>query len=87
MLTPDVGGGFGPKGAPYPEEALVALAALRLGRPVKWVESRREDFQASGHDREQSHQVKIGFARTAPSPASTRASWPTWAPIPPRAMG
>ena len=63
MLTPDVGGGFGPKGAPYPEEALVALAALRLGRPVKWVESRREDFQASGHDREQSHQVKIGFGK------------------------
>jgi carbon-monoxide dehydrogenase large subunit len=63
VLTPDVGGGFGPKGAPYPEEALVALAALRLGRPVKWVESRREDFQASGHDREQSHQVKIGFGK------------------------
>ncbi len=63
VLTPDVGGGFGPKGAPYPEEALVALAALRLGRPVKWVESRREDFQASGHDREQVHQVKIGFQK------------------------
>ena len=63
VLAPDVGGGFGPKGAPYPEEALVALAALRLGRPVKWVESRREDFQASGHDREQSHQVKIGFGK------------------------
>src|SRR5262245_27238135 len=63
VLTPDVGGGFGPKGAPYPEEALVALAALRLGRPVKWVESRREDFHASGHDREQVHQVQIGFKR------------------------
>ena len=46
MLAPDVGGGFGPKGAPYPEEVLVAAAALRLGRPVKWVESRREDFAA-----------------------------------------
>src|SRR4029450_6717461 len=53
VRTPDVGGGFGPKGAPYPEEALVALAAQRLGRPVKWVESRREDFQARGQDREQ----------------------------------
>ena len=62
VLTPDVGGGFGPKGSPYPEEALVALAALRLGRPVKWVESRREDFAASGHDREQAHAVRIGFA-------------------------
>ena len=63
VLTPDVGGGFGPKGAPYPEEALVALAALRLGRPVKYVESRREDFAASGHDRDQAHEVRIGFRR------------------------
>jgi carbon-monoxide dehydrogenase large subunit len=63
VLAPDVGGGFGPKGAPYPEEALVALAALRLGRPVKWVESRREDFAGSGHDREQVHTIRIGFRR------------------------
>src|SRR5262245_8058830 len=63
VLTPDVGGGFGPKGAPYPEEALVALAATRLGRPVKWVETRREDFATSGHDREQAHEVRIGFRR------------------------
>jgi len=63
VMTPDVGGGFGPKGAPYPEEALVAIAALRLERPVKWVESRREDFAASGHDREQNHDVAIGFAK------------------------
>jgi carbon-monoxide dehydrogenase large subunit len=63
VRAPDVGGGFGPKGAPYPEEALVALAAQKLGRPVKYVESRREDFAASGHDREQVHQVRIGFRR------------------------
>src|SRR6266850_32373 len=43
--------------------AVFVLAALRLRRPVKWVESRREDFQASGHDREQNHQVKIGFGK------------------------
>ena len=63
VLTPDVGGGFGPKGAPYPEEALVALAAVRLARPVKWVESRREDFACTGHDREQVHHARIGFSR------------------------
>jgi carbon-monoxide dehydrogenase large subunit len=63
VRTPDVGGGFGPKGSPYPEEALVALAARRLGRPVKYVETRREDFAASGHDREQVHHVRIGFRR------------------------
>jgi carbon-monoxide dehydrogenase large subunit len=63
VCTPDVGGGFGPKGAPYPEEALVALATMRLGRPVKWVESRREDFASSGQDRDQVHEVRIGFRR------------------------
>jgi carbon-monoxide dehydrogenase large subunit len=61
VLIPDVGGGFGPKGAIYPEEILVAAAARRLARPVKWVESRRESFLAMGHDREQEHHVRIGF--------------------------
>src|SRR5262247_4372833 len=40
VVVPDVGGGFGPKGPIYPEEVLVAAAAHRLGRPVKWVENR-----------------------------------------------
>jgi carbon-monoxide dehydrogenase large subunit len=63
VLVPDVGGGFGPKGAIYPEEILVALAARRLQRAVKWVESRREAFAAMGHDREQEHEVRVGFQR------------------------
>jgi carbon-monoxide dehydrogenase large subunit len=63
VLVPDVGGGFGPKGGIYPEEILTAAAALRLGRPVKWVETRREDLMAMGQDREQAHDVAIGFAR------------------------
>ena len=46
VVVPDVGGAFGPKGQVYPDEVLVAVAAWRLGRPVKWVESRREDFQS-----------------------------------------
>src|SRR2546427_302730 len=58
-----VGGAFGPKGSVYPEEILVAAAALRLGRPVKWIETRREDFASLGHDREQTHEARIGFAR------------------------
>ncbi len=49
VVVPDVGGGFGPKGPIYPEEILVAAAAHRLGRPV--------------NDREQNHDVRIGFAR------------------------
>src|SRR6266446_5738196 len=63
VRVPDVGGAFGPKGSVYPEEILVAAAALRLGRPVKWVETRRESFAGLGQDRAQSHEVRIGFAR------------------------
>jgi CO/xanthine dehydrogenase Mo-binding subunit len=61
VLAPDVGGGFGPKGSVYPEELLVPAVARRLGRPVKWVEGRREHFVATGHDREQVHAARIGF--------------------------
>jgi len=61
VVVPDVGGGFGPKGPIYPEEILVAAAAHRLGRPVKWVESRRENFATMGQDREQDHDARIGF--------------------------
>jgi aerobic carbon-monoxide dehydrogenase large subunit len=63
VRVPDVGGGFGPKGDVYADEILVAAAALRLGRPVKWIESRREDFMALGHDREQVHEARLGLSR------------------------
>lgn len=44
VLTPDVGGGFGPKGRLYPEEVVVAALALQLGSPVSWQADRSEDF-------------------------------------------
>jgi CO/xanthine dehydrogenase Mo-binding subunit len=49
----DVGGGFGARGEFYPEDFLVPYLARRLGRPVKWVEDRREHFLAINHSREQ----------------------------------
>jgi CO/xanthine dehydrogenase Mo-binding subunit len=58
-----VGGGFGPKGAIYSEDILVAAATLRLGRPVKWVQTRQEDLLATGQDREQVHDITVGFKR------------------------
>lgn len=58
----DVGGGFGVRGELYPEDILVPLAALRLGRPVKWVESRRENLMAANHAREVTYEVEMGFA-------------------------
>jgi len=44
MIAPDVGGGFGPKAIFYPEEAVTPAAALKLGRPVKWIIERHESF-------------------------------------------
>jgi carbon-monoxide dehydrogenase large subunit len=49
VLAVDVGGGFGPKGETYPEDLVVAAAAKRLGRPVRWVASRSEDTMATAH--------------------------------------
>jgi carbon-monoxide dehydrogenase large subunit len=63
LIAPDVGGGFGAKIAPYPEEVLVAWLARRLGRPVRWVESRTEDMLALGHGRDQVHTFTIGGTR------------------------
>jgi CO/xanthine dehydrogenase Mo-binding subunit len=53
-----VGGGFGIRGELYPEDVLVSLAALRLGRPVKWIEDRREHLMAANQSREQRHHVR-----------------------------
>jgi carbon-monoxide dehydrogenase large subunit len=62
VIVPDVGGAFGPKGQVYAEDVLAAVAAFRLGRPVKWIETRREHAQCVGHDREQRHEAAIAFA-------------------------
>ena len=53
MIAPDVGGGFGPKAIFYPEEAAIPAAALKLGRPVKWIEDRREHFLCATQERDQ----------------------------------
>ncbi|MGH2985894.1 MAG: xanthine dehydrogenase family protein molybdopterin-binding subunit [Solirubrobacterales bacterium] len=53
VIAPDVGGGFGPKDHLYSDEVLICLAAMRLKRPVKWIEDRQESFTATGHGRDQ----------------------------------
>ena len=52
VIAPDVGGGFGYKGKHYPEETIVAWAARRLRRPVKWVATRAESFLADNQARD-----------------------------------
>ncbi len=61
VIVPDVGGGFGVKLHYYPEDVLVAVAAMRLGRPVKWVETRTEHFAATVHAREQRVHARAAF--------------------------
>jgi aerobic carbon-monoxide dehydrogenase large subunit len=56
-----VGGGFGIRGELYPEDVLVCLAALRLRRPVKWIEDRREHLIAANHSRQQRHRARAAI--------------------------
>src|SRR2546428_4856851 len=59
VVAPEVGGGFGSKIRVYPEEILTALAARKLGRPVKWIEDRNENVKATHHGRDQIWDVEI----------------------------
>src|SRR5713226_4724341 len=60
VITPEVGGGFGSKLNVYAEEALLAWISIQLGKPVKWIESRRENMQATIHGRAQVGTVEVG---------------------------
>jgi carbon-monoxide dehydrogenase large subunit len=57
----DVGGGFGIRGELYPDDFLLCVAALRLGRPVRWIEDRREHLLTANHSRQQRHFVRAAI--------------------------
>ncbi len=59
VVTPDVGGGFGPKLILYPEDIAIAVAARLLRCPVKWIEDRREHFVATTQERDQFWDVEM----------------------------
>src|SRR5919202_1894387 len=63
VISADVGGGFGSKISPYPEDYLVPACAKLVGRPVKWVESRTESIQTTTHGRGQYYDVEIAAKR------------------------
>ncbi len=52
MIENDVGGGYGARGEFYPEDFLIPFAARHVGRPVKWIEDRRENLMATNHARD-----------------------------------
>lgn len=63
VVQPDVGGAFGSKLFPYPEDYIAVYAALRSKRPVKWSATRSEDIRSTYHGRGQIHRVKAGAKR------------------------
>ncbi|MDQ6917796.1 MAG: xanthine dehydrogenase family protein molybdopterin-binding subunit [Candidatus Dormibacteraeota bacterium] len=63
VVTPEVGGGFGLKAHVFPEEIVVAGLALKLGRPVRWVEDRRENLLASAHAHEEEVGIRLALDR------------------------
>lgn len=63
LVEGHVGGGFGVRGEFYPEDFLIPFLALRLGRPVKWIEDRYEHFVAANHSRAQEHEIELAVDR------------------------
>ncbi len=63
LIAPDTGGGFGGKAAPYPEDVVVAYAAKKLLRPIKWEETRREHLMTMTHGRGQKQFSEIAVQK------------------------
>lgn len=63
LIEQDVGGGFGARGELYPEDYLVPIASRRTGRPVKWIEDRRENLMACNHSRDVVCDLEIAATR------------------------
>ncbi|MGZ4638267.1 MAG: xanthine dehydrogenase family protein molybdopterin-binding subunit [Actinomycetes bacterium] len=61
VIAPDVGGGFGSKLQFYREECIASVVALEIGRPVKWVETRSENAQATHHGRDQLQEIEVAI--------------------------
>jgi carbon-monoxide dehydrogenase large subunit len=63
FIEPDVGGGFGIRGEFYPEDFLIPFAAIRVGRPVKWIEDRVEHLLAANHSRDVQCEIEVAAKR------------------------
>lgn len=61
VVAPDVGGGFGLKDHVYEDEIMTVIAAVVIGRPVKWIEDRNESFLTTTHARDEVHEVEVAF--------------------------
>jgi carbon-monoxide dehydrogenase large subunit len=59
VIAPEVGGGFGSKIAVFPGEMIAVFCSMKLGRPVKWTETRRENYLATTHGRDHVQEVEL----------------------------
>jgi carbon-monoxide dehydrogenase large subunit len=75
VIAPDVGGGFGSKLNVYAEEALAVALARRLGRPVKWIEERSENYQATVHGRGVVHELTFAATKDGRITAVKSEAW------------
>ena len=62
VIAPRVGGGFGAKACLFPEELAILLVARELGRPVRWIEDRRENLLSASHAKQQVNEMELGFS-------------------------
>ena len=76
VITPDVGGGFGPKGFVYREYPLVLEAAKRLGRPVKWTSDRTEHFLVDAQGRDNYVEAEMALDERRPLPRRCASTSP-----------
>ena len=63
VIAPEVGGGFGSKIAAYPADFITVFCSKQLGRPVKWIETRSENYQATTHGRDHVQDVELAATR------------------------
>ncbi len=63
VITPEVGGGFGTKAHVYPEEIVTAALAFKVGRPVKWMQDRREELLTNVHARDHVYELEVAVNR------------------------
>jgi carbon-monoxide dehydrogenase large subunit len=75
VIAPDVGGGFGSKLDVYPEDQLAVVLARRLGRPVKWIEERSENYVATIHGRDVVHELTFAATKDGKITAVKSEAW------------
>ena len=75
VIAPEVGGGFGSKIAAYPADFLTVFCARKLNRPVKWNETRSENYQATTHGRDHVQEVEVAATKDGKILGLRATSW------------